>query len=225
MNDPTRIIIEYKDGTRRDVAFGALSGQSQAELAALASGQTAPAAAGQGYILLQWKGGWQEVVAVDGRASDVLRYYTIERVEEIGRLSLDVADTYPQLFEVKRLPGKVDSILFVNGNRLQAYSLEEKATVKEGGKTEHVLYDSKRPNFKMEDDSAASVRYGAILTSLKAELEKRGKSPEALLAAGDPGSGQLYRELAQSLGLRAMERQQDVNGFLRVAAEKLLNQQ
>ncbi len=224
MNGPKRIIMEYEDGTRRETAFASLSKESQAELAAIGSTQASGDEQGKGYLLLQWQDGWQEVVAVDERAVELLRYYTIERVEEIGRLSLELAEGYPQLLMIKRMPRRIERILFVNRDRLQAYALEEKATVKEGGKIEHILYDKKRPNFRMEDDSASSARYAEILASLKAELEKRGESPSTLLKTGDGDRARLYKELSQSLGLRGTERQQDVYGFLKVVAEKLSGQ-
>ncbi|MGD0232032.1 MAG: hypothetical protein ABSC19_17030 [Syntrophorhabdales bacterium] len=219
MSGPKRIVLEYEDGTRREAPFSKLSGQTQAELSSLGTGDAAPTA--KNFLLLQWKDGWKEVAAVDGRATELLRYYTLERVEEVGRLSLDVVDAYPELLLIKRLPGRVENILFVGKESLQTYALEEKVTVKEGGKVEHILYDRKRPNFKMEDSSAASERFAAVLGSLKEELQKKGLRGSAVVAMSGEERTRLYRDLARALGLRGNRQQQDVYGFLQLAIEKL----
>ncbi len=156
-----------------------------------------------------------------GKLIEVLRYYTIERVEEIGRLSMEKADGNPELLIIKRLPRRLERIVFLGGNGPQAYALEEKATVKEGGKTEHYFYDKKRPDFKMEEPALASARYAAFLDALRGALEKKGISVSGLLTMGEGDRIPLYKELARTLGLRGTERQQDVYGFLTVALEKL----
>ena len=221
MNAPKNIIVEYEDGTRQEAAFDRLSRQGQIELSALGLCEAAAKETRKNYLLLEWKDGWKEVKAVDGQALEVLRYYTIERVEEIGRLSMEKADGNPELVMIKRLPGRLERIIFVGGNGPQAYALKESATVKEGGKIEHIFYDKKKPNFKMEDSAAASARYAALLDALRGLLEKKGLSVSGLLAMGEGDRVPLYKELAQALGLRGTERQQDVYGFLTVALEKL----
>jgi hypothetical protein len=222
MNGPKRIVVEYEDGTRREAPFDGLSGQGAVELSALGLCDAPPPDASKGYLLLQWKDGWKEVTAVDNRAVEVLRYYTIERTEEVGRLSVEMGDAYSELKLIKRLPGRVESILFVGRHGPpQAYVLEEKTTVREGGKTEHIFYDKKRPNFAMENGSAASARYSMILDALRKELEKRAVPVRSLLGAGAGEHRALYGELARALGLRGTERQQDVYGFLHTAIEKL----
>jgi hypothetical protein len=221
MKGPKRIIVEYEDGTRREAPFDSLSGELIAGLSALGLCDVPSSDISKSYLLLQWDDGWKEVVAVDGRAAEVLRYYTIERIEEIGRLSVEVADAYPELKLIKRLPDHVDSILFIGRDGPKAYVLEEKTTVKEGGKTEHIFYDKEKPLFAMEDGSAASVRYSEILDALKGELERRATQVRSLL---DMDSGErlpLYGELARLLGLKATERQQDVYGFLHRAIKEL----
>jgi hypothetical protein len=219
MSGPKRIVVEYEDGTRREAPFSTLSGQTQAELSSL--GPAEAARTPKNFLLLEWKDGWKEVAAVDGRASELLRYYTLERVEEVGRLSLDAADAYPELLLIKRLPRHIEKILFVGRESLQAYALEEKVAVKEGGKTEHILYDKKRPNFKMEDASAASGRFAAVLGSLNEELQKKGLRGSAVVEMRGEARLQLYNDLARALGLRGNRQQQDVHEFLQLALEKL----
>jgi hypothetical protein len=221
MNAPKKIVVEYEDGTRQEAAFDRLSGTGRAELSALGLCEAAAPDTGTHYLLLEWKDGWKEVKAMAGHVLELLRYYTIERVEEIGRLSMEKADGNPELLIIKRLPARLERIIFVGANGPQAYALEEKATVKEGGKTERYFYDKKRPNFKMEEPAAASALYAAFLDALRGAMEKKGIAVSWLLAMGERDRLPHYRELAQALGLRGVERQQDVYGFLAVALEKL----
>jgi hypothetical protein len=221
MNAPKKIIVEYEDGTRQEATFDRLSSMGRTELSALGLCEAAAPDTGTHYLLLEWKDGWKEVKAVSGQTLELLRYYTIERVEEMGRLSMEKADGNPELLVIKRLPGRLERIILVGSNGPQAYALEEKATVKEGGKTERYFYDKKRPNFKMEEPAAASALYVAFLDALRAALEKKGVTVSGLLAMGERDRLPLYKELAQTLGLRGTERQQDVYGFLALALEKL----
>jgi hypothetical protein len=220
---PKKLIVEYEDGTRQEAAFSRLSSAGQAELSALGLCEAGAADAGKKYLLLEWKDGWKEIAAVGGRALEILRYYTIERTEEVGRLSMETADGNPELLFIKRLPGRLESILFIDGDGPQAYALEEKATVKEGGKTEHYFYDNKRPEFKMKEPTAASSRYAALLDSLKVAVEKKGASVSGLLIMSERDRIPIYKEIARTLRLRGAERQQDVYDFLTVALEKLRN--
>jgi hypothetical protein len=221
MNAPKNIIVEYEDGTRQEAAFDKLSSTGRMELSALGLCEPAAQDAGTHYLLLEWKDGWKEVMTVGGKAIEVLRYYTIERVEQIGRLSMEKAEGNPELLIVKRLPGRLERIIFVGANGPQSYALEEKAMVKEGGKTEHYFYDKTRPNFKMEESAAASARYTALLDALQGALEGKGITASGLLAMREGERLPLYKELAKTLGLRGAERQQDAYGFLTVALQKL----
>ena len=223
MNTPKKIIVEYEDGARREAAFDGLSSTGRTELSALGLCEAAAPDIGTHYLLLEWKDGWKEVKAVGGHVLELLRYYTIERMEEIGRLSMVVADGNPELLVIKRLPGRLERIIFVGANGPQAYALEEKATVKEGGKTEHIFYDKTRPNFKMEEPVAASALYAAFLDALRGALEKKGISVSGLLAMSERDRLPVYKELARTLGRWGTDRQQDVYGFLTVALKKLGN--
>ncbi len=219
MDGAKRIIVEYEDGSRREAPFSKLSEKGQSELSAL--GLCEAPQTGKSYVVLQWKDGWKEVLAVNEKAVEILRYYTIERMEEIGRLSLEIADANPELSFVKRRPADIKDILFVGNEALQAYTLEEKATVKEGGKVEHFFYDKKRPGFSMEEAGTASTRYGAILDTLKAELKKKKLKARAVLAMSEDKRVAVCKELARSSGLRGSERQRDVYGFIQLAMEAL----
>lgn len=215
------VVLEYEDSTRREIAFDQLGTQTRMELSALGSSQTVPREAVKTYLLLQWKDGWKEVIAAGERVTDLLRYYTIERVEEIGRVSLEVPGGAPELLLIKRLPSAIDSILLVGNEDRQAFTLQEKVTVKEGGKVEHVFYDKKRANFQRENASTAEARYAVILDSLQQELQRRGTSAAAVLADQEGEQQTVFSELARAVGLRATERQQDVRGFVQTALENL----
>lgn len=222
MTGPKRVVLEYEDLTRREIDFDKLGRQAQMELAALGHFEIPSPERPKSYLLLQWKDGWKEVVATDERATELLRYYTVERVEQIGRLSLDVAGGNPELLFVKRLPDRLESILLVGSEEPQAYALEEKVTVKEGGKVEHVFYDKKRPNFSKQDAAAASVHYAEFLDVLEKELQQKGVTATSVLAKDEDERLALYKELTIVLGLRGTERQQDAYGFLQAALEKLV---
>jgi hypothetical protein len=218
MSGPKRVVVEYEDGTRRDVSFEKLSRQTQMELARMGAVQERRS---NKFLLLEWKDGWKEVAAVDGRATELVRYYTLERVEEVGRLSLEVPDNYPELLLIKRLPARVQNILFVGADSVKAYTPEEKVTIKEGDKVEHVLYDKKRAGFSTTDPSAASERFAALLGLVNQELQKKGLRGAAVLAMSDEEKQRLYDDLAHALGLRGNTQQQDVYEFLQLAIEKL----
>ncbi len=223
MSLPKRVVVEYEDGTRREGPFSSLSRQGQMELCAAGLCEfPVPAAAGS-YVLLQWNDGWKEVVATDSRAVELLRYYTIERVDRVGRLSMEVEDANPQLLFVRRLADKVKSILFVGKDRVKTYSLKETTDLKEGGKIERIFYDKKKAAFGVEEASGQSAVLDDLLADLKRELGNRGLSPSAALSR-DETQVPLYKELARALGLRGTERQHDVYGFLRLAIEKLEQQ-
>lgn len=219
MSRPRTVVVELEDSTRREIPVSALGLQAQIELAA-ACGDRGDGSK-KSFVLLQWKDGWREVVAVDQSVTELLRYYTIERAEQIGRLSLETSGSYPELLVVDRLPGRVESILLVSTDGVQTYALEEKVTIKEGGKLEHVFYDKKRPSFSKADTAEAASHYDEILKSVKGALERRGLSATSLLAKGSATRVAVYKELANEVGLKGTTRQEDVYGFLEAAVEKL----
>jgi hypothetical protein len=212
-----RVVLHYEDSTVREIPFNSCSAQAQTELARLGLSDSLAAADDESYVLLQWADGWKEVVAADERATALLRYYTVERVEEVGRLSLEVKDMNPELLVIKRLPGAIESVVFVNQQAIEAYKMEKQATVKEGGKAEHVYYDQKK-----HASSAVNAASGfLIIDALNAELQKRGLSATAALAKGEHERLTLYAELGTALGLRATQRQQDIYGFFEAVLQRL----
>jgi hypothetical protein len=221
MSMPKRVIVEYEDGTSREASFSSLSKEIQTQLLKLKTQGDVQTKNSENYLLLQWKDGWKEIIAVDGHATELLRYYVIERVEEVGRLSLSAGDDYPLLQLIKRLPGRIESILFIGKQGPQSYRMEEKMTVREGGKVEHIFYDRKRPNFSMEDEPAASARFKAILDSLRSELHNKGLDWSKLSHMAAEERVIIYKEIAKVLDLKGTEKQSDVFGFIQLGIEKL----
>ncbi|MEW6374175.1 MAG: hypothetical protein AB1502_00080 [Thermodesulfobacteriota bacterium] len=219
MDLPKRLIVEYEDGSTKAVEFKELSPQARIELSR--SGLCPPPSepeVSKHYILLQWKDGWKEVVRIDKKAPELLRYYTVERVEEVGRMALESGEDYPVLFLVKRLPRQIETLLIVGPTRVEGYTLEEKRTVKEGNKIEHILYDKKDSYPRQRNEGWVAE----LKERLKAELKKKGLTAEKLLSLDETQKVQAYREISKALGLRGMEKQEDVYGFMQLMTEGLL---
>jgi len=217
MISPRRLIIEYEDGSKKVTEFGQLDNETWLELSRSGLCPPPPKKTLDHYVLMRWKDGWQEVVGIPKEKAELLRYYTLERTEEVGRMAFAVAEDYPLLFLIKRLPRHIETLLLVGHTEVKEYLLEEKRTVKEGGKIEHILYDRKDPS----PCERAEGWVAEIKEQLKAEIEKKGFSPEQLLSLDDHQKLQAYFDLAKALGIRGMERQEDVYGFIQLMAKNL----
>lgn len=218
MSLPKRVVVEYEDGTRRETPFASLGGQARLELAALGLGG-GPSAGG--YLLLEWKDGWKEVVAADEGAQELLRYYTVERMEQVGRLAIERAGANPQLVLIERLPSFVERITFVNSSKCVEYTLAERATVKEGGKVEHIFYDKTKAGLRMEEATQPSGRFDEVLAFLEQELTKRSTSPASVGTLGEGERVALFRDLARGLGLKGTHCERDVFGLLQLGLDEL----
>ncbi|HLD29502.1 MAG TPA: hypothetical protein VJC03_04105, partial [bacterium] len=128
--------------------------------------------------MLRWKSGWQEVIGVDRNSVDLLRYYILERVEEIGRMALTVTGDYPVLLTVKRLPKELDRLVIVGDGRAKVYHLEPKVKKEEGDKIEHVEYDGTERLFQPEPEGRAEAWFGEVMGALSNELGRKGLSAE-----------------------------------------------
>jgi glucose-6-phosphate-specific signal transduction histidine kinase len=98
------------------------------------------------------------------------------------------------------------------------YILEEKRSVKEGGKIEHILYD-KKDSYPREPTEGWVAQ---LKERLKAELKNKGLTAERLLSLDETQKAQVSREIAKALGIRGMEKQEDVCGFIQRMAENHL---
>jgi len=223
MTLPRRLIVEYEDGSTRGIEFNQLDSSTRSDLSRWGlcpQPSVVPESSNQ-YLLLRWKNGWQEVIGVDRDPVDLLRYYILERVEEVGRMALDVKGQYPLLLTVKRLPKELDRLMIVRSGSARVYRLEPKAKREEGNKIEHVEYDKAERHFQPEPDQQAEAWFAEVMEALKNELNRKGLSIEKLLN-GDPSHRvEEYKELAKALGLRATERQEDVYGFIQLMIENI----
>lgn len=226
MSLPKAFVIEYEDGSSKRTEFRELSRETWLALSKLKL--CPPPAVTKGsdrYVLLRWKDGWKEVVGIPRKATELLRFYTIERIEEVGRMAFHVAEDYPMLFLVKRLPKEIERLLLVGPGGAREYVLEEKKTIKEGGKIEHVLYDKKDSGRGEQEGKGADSWVAELTDSLKAELKKKGLTPEKLFSLDEAEKARAYQELSKALGIRGMEKQEDVQGFLQFMMENRVDSQ
>src|SRR3990172_3947353 len=124
MSQPKRLVVKYDDGSTKEADFASLDGQLRLQLAEL--GLCPPldrVGAAKHYVLVGWRDGWQEVFAVDADSAELLRYFVIERIEDRGRLSIDVGADYPELFIIKRTPKDVTETLIVSDDGIRSYGL------------------------------------------------------------------------------------------------------
>jgi hypothetical protein len=222
MSLPKRVIVEYDDGNRKEASFADLSDEGRLELARLGLCPVPPPVAETDhYLLLRWKDGWNEVIGLEKAGTELLRYYCLERVERLGRLSVEVRDDYPMLHIINRLPGEVERILLLGPGEAKIYPMEEKATVKEGGKTERILYDKKRPIFNARPTVDGGAWIKELTEALRVEIKRKGLSAAGILSAPESEKPALYREFAQALGLRATYRQADAYGFVQALVKNI----
>jgi hypothetical protein len=142
-------------------------------------------------------------------------------MEEIGRIAIEADDAYPRLLFVKRLPKLVESALLMNYTDSLMYNFTEKAKIKEGGKTEHILYDRNNTEFSSADSERSYSWLQELLDSVKSELKKKGLTAEKLFSMSMDEKTVVYESIARVLGINAMERQEDVQGFIELIAGKI----
>lgn len=224
MSVPKRLIIEYEDGSQKGIEFQQLSKSACLELSGKGLCPPPPEIPESlpHYLLLRWKNGWQEVLGIDNTPVELLRYYVLERVEAVGRLSLEVKGDYPVLFSIKRLPKELERIMVLGKEETKGYSLVPKIRKEEGDKIEHVEFDKSESDFQSEPHQAGKSWYEEMLNSLRTELEKRGLTAEEILTREPAQRIREYRELARALNIRATEKQEDLYGFIQLMLENLL---
>src|SRR5665647_1395196 len=108
MSQPKRLLVAYEDGSTKEADFAEIDGQLRLKLAQL--GLCPPpdrVGASKHYLLIRWRDGWQEVFGIETESAELLRYYVIQRIEDRGRLSIDVGADYPELLIVERTPRDV----------------------------------------------------------------------------------------------------------------------
>jgi hypothetical protein len=223
---PSKLVVQYDDGSSREVDYSKVDGETRYLLQKLGLAPTGErVGAAKHYLLLRWKDGWQEVLGVDKDSMDLLRYYVIERVDDRGRLSLDLGEGYPELLVIERTPRDLVGALIVGSDEVKVYPLEEsverwEGIFEAGGKREHVKFDKTSDKYPHEMATGVDA-LDPVLLALKDELEKAGLRPAALLALDEPERVAAYKGLASGAGIRGCSRQEDVYGFVEAMINRL----
>lgn len=196
---PRKVVLEYDDGSKVEASFEGLPSQLQFELLRQPfASQPSPNPEQEKFVLLEWDDGWKEVVRVDTTCSEINRYYVISRPEDVGRLSLNKEDDYPELIEVTRKPLDLKKITF-----LDTFQLSLERSDREGKKTDHFFHLSKQGDAIKEE-----------MDALKKALAEEGIDVRELRSQ-DPGQlGEKYESIRRKMGLKAAYRQQDVLDFI-----------
>jgi hypothetical protein len=222
MKMPKRLVLEFHDGSQKEFEFSKLSKQLQADIAELDfCTQRAETDVSKSYMLLRWQNGWQEVLGIAKDRLELIRYYSIERIEETGRIALGTGDDFPVLIYVKRFPKQVESVLLSDCDSAKMHIFMEKATVKQGGTTEHIFYDKKNPEFTLEDSKKADSCLSELAGSALKELYNNGLTVDKVLSMESVKRYAVYVKIAKSLGIRAMKTQEDLYGFVELLLEKV----
>lgn len=225
MSEPKRLIVEYEDGSTKAVDMGNVDYQCRSALVRL--GICPPenrVAASKHYLVLQWDG-WQEVLGIDKGNLELLRYYVIRRIDDLGRLSLESDGEMPELFSIKRMPRELKSVVVAGSTDMRVYDLSKETERWEGifeagGKMEYVKYD-KTDRSRQDGKSGNSEKADSFRMSLKNELTQRGMTAGQLLAQEESKRTEAYGQIARAMGLHGCERQSDVYGFIELLLRQL----
>jgi len=226
MDRPEHLILQFQDGSREEIEFNKLSKQTQEDLLeSCTSLKFAEPDVTKSYVLLKWQNGWQEVIGIKKDNVELMRFYIIERTEKIGRMSMTAGENYPLLFYVRRLPMEVESALFTDSSGAKIYNFTKKTTIKQGETTEHMLYDSKNPEFTTDNSRQAEEFLKEMANSANQELEKKGFTIGKVLSMSPDGKNSVYLQIAGSLGIRAMNAGDDIYGFIELLLKKIQDRQ
>lgn len=204
-----KIIVQFDDGTQTEAAFEDLTMQSQRELLKqpVLFGFS-PDGEDKKFVLLEWKDGWMEVKAVDSSCTEINRYYVITRPEDVGRLSFQKKDGYPELLEIGRTPLELKRIGFVEN-----HEIVPKQSDREGKKVDHFF--SLNPDGELLSSAVESFRKALD----EEEIDMKVLSTEISRQRPD-----VYLQIARRMGVRAFERQQDVLDFMDYLAENVAHE-
>jgi len=196
---PKYLTIEFDDGSKVSSDFESLPFQFQHEILRQEfTGRPSLKPDDEKFVLLEWDDGWKEITLVDEKCTDINRYYVISRPEDVGRLSLNKDDGYPELIEITRKPLHLKKITF-----LDTFELTPDKSNREGDKIDHFYA------LKKEGDS-----FFEIVEDFKKVVEEEGIDLSEL-GSRDPTELQdKYEKIRQKIGLNASLRQYDVYDFL-----------
>jgi hypothetical protein len=174
---------------------------------------------------MQWNDGVQEVISADHDTVELLRYFVIKRVEDRGRLALNVGADYPELFIIKRKPMELSSLLIVGDNVVKKYDLRHgverhEGIFEEGGKIEIFKYDSTDTRYPHEY-SQSQESLSEMIGVIKKSLNKKNISAKNLLRDDQAQRIEHYKHVAGDIGLRGYKKQEDVYGFIDLLMREL----
>lgn len=204
---PVKVIVELEDGTTKESSFDSLPSQLQAEIFRHPfSSQPSADPREEKFVVLEWDDGWKEVFQVNSECTDINRYYVISRPEDIGRLSINTKEGYPELLEIARSPRNITRIGFVD-----TFDLTLQQSAREGSKVDHFY------SLEAQGDLMAE-----IVQAFQDAWAEEGIDVDEIREEGIPGL--LYR-VSRKMDLRAGFRQQDLYDFLKKLADQagLLN--
>ena len=162
------------------------------------------------YVLMKWKDGWQEVLAIDGDAIDFDKYYVIERKEYFGRLVYNMPESeYPGLIVIDRAPMEIEQIVMMEGD--DERDLKQVSTYKEGDRIEY--------NYELQKDEGSLIV--EVSKKVKEVLAKRGISEKEVLSKCDSERFNELEAIAKDARINGSKKQDDVVGFTQMIIEKL----
>ncbi|MFH1480625.1 MAG: hypothetical protein ABIG67_05105 [Pseudomonadota bacterium] len=196
---PKNIVIEFDDGSHTSVPIESLPMNIQIDLLRQPFASTPSSAPEkEKFVFLEWDDGWREVIEVDAACTDINRYYVITRPEDMGRLSLNKKDDYPELIEIIRKPMNLKKITFSGTHEL---ALDK--SIREGKKTDHFFACNRN------GDSLSELK-----DSFRKALEDEGVSLEELKSKDGNQLRGLFGRMKKRMDIKAGEREQDVFDFM-----------
>jgi hypothetical protein len=201
---PKTIVIEFDDRSQTSVPFESLPLNIQVEILRQPfASKPSSDPQKEKFVLLAWDDGWKEVIEVDAACTDINRYYVISRPEDVGRLSLNKKDEYPELIEIIRKPKELKKITFMD-----TYQLSLNKSTREGKKIDHF--------FTLAKDGDALSEFRDAFMKASAEEGIKIEDLNSMEAAQLQDS---YERIRRRMDIKAGQRQQDVYDFIAYLAK------
>jgi len=163
------------------------------------------------YVLMKWKDGWQEVVAIDGDATGFGKYYVIERKEYFGRLVFNRPQgENPGLIVIDRAPMEIEQILMMDAD--DERDLKQVSTYGEGDRLEY--------NYELQKEKSPGLKE-ELTNHIKEVLAKRGTSAKDLLSKPEAERSKEIEDVAKDAGIVGGRSQADLVGFIEALLEKM----
>ncbi len=158
------------------------------------------------YVLMKWKDGWKEVVAIAEDAVGFNKYYVIERKEYFGRLVFNRPDgEYPGLIVIDRAPMEMEEIAMLNGN-FDEWNLSQVSTYKEGDRVEY--------NYELQKDEAGCIQ--DVKKEIEQALARRGVTAKGILSMPDSERSREIKTIALDARIVANKDQRALKEFIEI---------